>query len=36
MPEFTGKNVARDNITAFIYSKYGYVPGVDFAKAYFT
>jgi len=36
-PEFSmGKNPIRDQWTAFINSKYGYVPGVDLAKGLFT
>jgi hypothetical protein len=36
-PEFSlGKNPGRDQLTAFINSKYGYIPGVDLAKGLFT
>ena len=36
-PEFSlGKNPIRDQWTAFINSKYGYIPGVDLAKGLFT
>jgi len=36
-PEFSmGKNPIRDQWTAFINSKYGYVPGVDLARGLFT
>jgi hypothetical protein len=36
-PEFAlGKNPIRDQWTAFINSKYGYVPGVDLAKGLFS
>jgi len=31
-PEFMGRNPIRDQFTAFIFSKYGYVPGVDLLK----
>jgi len=36
-PEFAlGKNPIRDQWTAFINSKYGYIPGVDLARGLFT
>lgn len=31
-PEFMGRNPFRDQFTAFVFSKYGYVPGVDLVK----
>lgn len=31
-PEFMGRNPIRDQFTAFVFSKYGYVPGVDLVK----
>jgi len=31
-PEFMARNPARDQLAAFIYSKYGFVPGVDFMR----
>ncbi len=31
-PEFMGRNPFRDQFTAFVFSKYGYVPGVDLIK----
>jgi len=31
-PEFIGRNPIRDQFTAFVFSKYGYVPGVDLVK----
>jgi len=31
-PEFMGRNPIRDQFTAFVFSKYGYVPGVDLIK----
>ena len=31
-PDFIGKNFTRDQTTAFIYSKHGYIPGVDWIK----
>lgn len=34
-PEFIGRNPVRDQLSAFIYSKYGYVPGFDFLKGIF-
>lgn len=35
-PEFMGRNPLRDQLTAFVFSKYGYVPGVDLAKGIFN
>ena len=35
-PEFMGRNPLRDQMTAFVFSKYGYVPGVDLAKGIFN
>lgn len=31
-PEFVGRNPFRDQFTAFVFSKYGYVPGIDLVK----
>lgn len=31
-PEFLGRNPIRDQFTAFVYSKYGYIPGVDLIR----
>ena len=31
-PEFIGRNPIRDQMSAFVYSKYGYIPGVDLVK----
>ncbi len=31
-PDFMVRNPARDQLTAFVYSKYGYMPGVDFMR----
>lgn len=31
-PEFIGRNPIRDQFTAFVYSKYGFVPGVDLLR----
>ncbi len=31
-PDFMVRNPARDQLTAFVYSKYGYLPGIDFTK----
>jgi hypothetical protein len=33
--EFVGRNMIRDQKSAFIYSKWGYIPYVDFAKGLF-
>lgn len=35
-PEFMGRNPFRDQFTAFVFSKYGYVPGVDLVKGIFN
>lgn len=35
-PEFIGRNPLRDQFTAFVFSKYGYVPGVDLARGVFN
>ena len=35
-PEFMGRNPLRDQFTAFVFSKYGYVPGVDLVKGIFN
>lgn len=35
-PEFMGRNPFRDQFTAFVFSKYGYIPGVDLAKGIFN
>jgi len=35
-PEFGARNPMRDQLAAFIYSEYGYVPGVDFARGLFN
>lgn len=34
-PVFLGFNPIRDNVSAFVYSKYGFVPGFDFVKGLF-
>jgi len=34
-PDFSVRNPLRDQMTAFTYSKYGYVPGVDLVKGMF-
>lgn len=34
-PEFIGRNPIRDQFSAFIYSKYGFVPGYDLIKGIF-
>lgn len=34
-PEFVARNPVRDAMTAFVYSKYGFVPGVDTARGLF-
>ena len=31
-PEFIGRNPIRDQVTAYMYSKGGYIPGLDFAR----
>jgi hypothetical protein len=31
-PDFTVRNPIRDQFTAFVYSKYGFVPGIDLSK----
>ena len=31
-PEFIGRNPIRDQMSAFIYSKHGFIPGFDFVK----
>lgn len=31
-PEFVMRNPARDQLTAFVYSKYGYIPGFDLIR----
>ena len=35
-PEFTVRNPIRDQFSAFVYSKYGFTPGVDFVKGLFS
>jgi hypothetical protein len=35
-PEFIGRNPIRDQMSAFVYSKYGFIPGWDFAKGVFS
>ncbi len=35
-PEFIGRNPFRDQFSAFVYSKYGFVPGWDLAKGIFS
>lgn len=35
-PEFLIRNPARDQLSAFIYSKYGYLPMTDFARGLFS
>ena len=35
-PEFMGRNPIRDQFTAFVFSKYGYIPGVDLVKGIFN
>lgn len=35
-PEFIVRNPARDQTTAFVYSKYGYLPVVDLARGVFS
>lgn len=35
-PEFIGRNPFRDQFSAFVYSKYGFVPGYDLAKGIFS
>jgi hypothetical protein len=34
-PEFIARNPARDQFTAFVYSKYGFMPGYDLSKGIF-
>lgn len=31
-PDFMARNPARDQMTAFVYSKYGFLPGIDFLR----
>jgi len=31
-PDFMARNPIRDQMTAFVYSKYGFMPGIDFTK----
>jgi len=33
---FIAKNPIRDQLTAFVYSKYGFIPGVDFIRGLYT
>jgi hypothetical protein len=35
-PEFIGRNPIRDQFSAFVYSKYGFVPGVDLLRGIFN
>ena len=35
-PEFIGRNPIRDQMSAFVFSRYGYVPGVDLVKGIFN
>lgn len=35
-PEFMARNPIRDQVTAGVYSKYGYVPGVDLVRGIFS
>lgn len=35
-PEFIGRNPLRDQFSAFVYSKYGFIPGYDLAKGIFS
>jgi len=35
-PEFVGRNPIRDQFTAFVYSKYGFIPGVDLVRGIFS
>jgi hypothetical protein len=34
-PEFIGRNPIRDQFSAFVYSKYGFIPGFDLARGVF-
>jgi len=34
-PEFIARNPARDQFSAFVYSKYGFIPGVDLVRGVF-
>ncbi len=34
-PEFIGRNPLRDQFSAFVYSKYGFAPGIDLARGIF-
>lgn len=35
-PEFLGRNPFRDQYSAFVYSEYGYVPGIDLARGIYA
>lgn len=35
-PEFIARNPLRDQFSAFVYSKYGFIPGVDLAQGIFS
>jgi len=35
-PEFISRNPLRDQFSAFLYSKYGYIPGVDLVRGVFA
>lgn len=35
-PEFVLRNLVRDQFTAFVYSRYGYIPIVDFVRGMFS
>jgi hypothetical protein len=35
-PEFIGRNPIRDQFAAFVYSKYGFLPGIDLVRGIFS